>query len=404
MGSKSGFSAADSTGRLHSLDSLRACMMLLGIVLHTFNGYVDFPVGRVADARTSQAFDFGYLFLHLFRMPVFFVMSGFFASLLIDRRGIRDFIKNRSGRIVVPFAIAWLPLFILVWNSAAFLARQADAKLAHPGGEIHLTRFIRDDGLIHLWFLYYLIFYYAVVGVAAMACRKLPDFWKQAIRTKVIRWAPSLWACVFLSLLAFPAMFSMPLGILEPPLSFIPSASVLYFYGLFFTFGALLYCRRDLLPAFQKWAWFRLIAGLAIVPFNFAAVRLQGDLLSTDLRARAVAAATGALAIWLITTALLGLFYRYASASSPVMRYLTDSSYWLYLVHVPLVNYLGGLLAHSSLPLYLRASLTMAIIVPLLLVSYDYLVRPTVIGKTLNGRKYRRGLPEVEVKSAAVAA
>jgi peptidoglycan/LPS O-acetylase OafA/YrhL len=101
---------------------------------------------------------------------------------------------------------------------------------------------------------------------------------------------------------------------------------------------------------------------------------------------------------------LLGLFLEYLNQPNRYLRYLTDAAYWVYLVHLPLVNYIGGLLARTALPLWLRALLTLVIAIPLLLLSYRYCVRSTFIGETLNGRKYPRKLPEAEARTMHAAA
>jgi glucans biosynthesis protein C len=394
----------DSTDRLHALDSLRASMMLLGIVLHVLSLYIDFPLGRIPDSGTSAAFDFGFLLLHVFRMPVFFMMSGFFAALLLTRRGARRFITNRTGRIVVPFVVGWLPLFVLVWMSAAYAVRQSHGKFIIADEGFRLGLFVRDEGLVHLWFLYYLIFYYALAIGAWEVWRRLPAGPVTVAKAYFARLAPSPVGCALLCLLTFPALFSMRLGILATSLSFIPRPAVLYVYGLFFFFGVALYSQRDLLPVLRRGAWTRVLLGLAVFPLNFLATRFQGNLLLPDLRARALAAATGSISGWLLTLGLLGLFLGYANAPNRYIRYLTDAAYWLYLVHLPLVNYIGGLLAPTVLPLWLKALLTLVIAIPLLLLSYHLMVRSTFIGKTLNGRKYPRSLPEVEIKTLHAAA
>jgi glucan biosynthesis protein C len=393
-----------SADRMHSLDSLRACMMLLGVVLHVSALYIDFPVGRIPDAQTSTAFDFGYLLLHSFRMPVFFMMSGFFTALLLERRGARRFIANRTQRIVVPLVVSWFPLFVLTWMSAAFALRQNHARLILSDRTFSLVKFVRDEGLVHLWFLYYLIFYYALALGAAAIWRRLPASVVSRAGTYFARFAPSLVGTALLSLVSAPALFYMRRGILATSLSFVPRLSVLYVYGLFVFFGVALYSRRDLLPRFRQGAWTRVTAGLAIVPLNFAAARLQGNLLSPDLRALALTAVTGSIIAWLLTLGLLGLFLEYLSKPNRYLRYLTDAAYWVYLVHLPLVNYIGGLLARTALPLWLKALLTLVIAIPVLLISYHYCVRSTFIGKTLNGRRYPRKLPEVEAKTIHAAA
>ncbi len=379
-------------------------MMLLGIVLHVVNLYMDFPARRFPDAGTSTAFDFVFILLHLFRMPVFFLISGFFAALLLERRGARRFIANRTGRIVVPLVVGWLPLFVLTWMSVAFAVNQTNAKFVFAARKLTLAQFVRDDGLIHLWFLYYLIFFYVLALAVSAIWRRLPSSVVRAERTYFSKFALSPWGCAVLSLLTFPALLNMRQGMLETSLSFIPKASVLYVYGLFFAFGAALYNQSELLTQFRRGAWTRVLLGLAIVPLNFAAMRMEGNPVSPEFRAMAFAAATASIIAWLLTLGLLGLFLEYLSAPNRYFRYLTDASYWLYLVHLPLVNYLGGVFARTPLPLWLRPLVTLAIAIPLLLLSYHLFVRSTFIGKTLNGRKYPRSLPDVEAKAAHAAA
>ncbi|HMK02375.1 MAG TPA: hypothetical protein VK552_23890, partial [Reyranella sp.] len=75
--------------RYHALDALRAAMMFLGIYLHATVAYS--PVGGwpYKPAQLTTALDFSVGLIHVFRMPVFYVMAGFFAALLLQRYGFR---------------------------------------------------------------------------------------------------------------------------------------------------------------------------------------------------------------------------------------------------------------------------------------------------------------------------
>ena len=62
------------TNRIHSLDALRGCLMLLGVYFHIaafhyaiYGGFIALFVGLV----------------HYFRMPAFFLISGFFTHKFI---------------------------------------------------------------------------------------------------------------------------------------------------------------------------------------------------------------------------------------------------------------------------------------------------------------------------------
>src|ERR671911_846280 len=96
--------------RYHSLDALRAAMMLLGLVLHSAASYTQAPLGSLwpyHDPQTSVAFDLLIFFIHLFRMPVFFVVAGFFAALLYYRDGLAGFARNRVRRVLLPLVLFW---------------------------------------------------------------------------------------------------------------------------------------------------------------------------------------------------------------------------------------------------------------------------------------------------------
>jgi ABC-type multidrug transport system ATPase subunit len=100
-------------------------------------------------------------------------------------------------------------------------------------------------------------------------------------------------------------------------------------------------------------------------------------------------AAAYCLAIWSWTFAITGIAVRYLADESPVRRYFADSSYWLYLAHLPVVGVFQVLV--SPLPLHwsLKLPMVLAGSFAVLFGSYQFFVRYTWIGAILNGRKYR---------------
>src|SRR5690242_4449496 len=96
--------AVTKPDRYHSLDALRASMMLLGIVLHAAANFTQEPmkVWSINDTSVHFIFDILFYFIHLFRMPVFFISAGFFAALLYEKRGSFGMIRNRVRRVLLP--------------------------------------------------------------------------------------------------------------------------------------------------------------------------------------------------------------------------------------------------------------------------------------------------------------
>ena len=127
------------------------------------------------------------------------------------------------------------------------------------------------------------------------------------------------------------------------------------------------------------------LAMVGIAPNLAAATVVEGG-----AGMRAVYAACYTAAIWCWTFGLVGAAMRFCSQPSELRRYLADSSYWLYLGHLPIVFFLQAALMKVPLHWAIKFPLIVAITLAVLLVSYHYLVRPTFIGALLNGRKYPR--------------
>jgi peptidoglycan/LPS O-acetylase OafA/YrhL len=359
--------------RYHALDSMRATMMLMGIYLHVVVGYSGDGHWPYIDAHPTAVLNWSLGLIHSFRMPAFFAMAGFFGALLWERRGPASFAANRGKRIVVPFLLFWSLLFPLMAAIVISLERG-------PG---HIAFVVRSGELVkrlhplHLWFLEYLILLYAIGAAAASLPR-----WDRLHRA--FRWA--------LQQPYAPAIFALfswiPLGIMRGNLKdcdgFRPELLILSAYVGPFAFGWILYAHRDLLPRFQKHVGTYLVLA-------FFAFLLYG--LTSGRTHPFMKAAGNVLLCWLLTFAVLGLFLRYANRPSPRWRYLSDSSYWLFIMHMPVVVGFQVAFRNVPLPALAKVPIVLALSAGVLLVSYDLLVRPTWIGALLNGRRYARGLP-----------
>ena len=75
------------------------------------------------------------------------------------------------------------------------------------------------------------------------------------------------------------------------------------------------------------------------------------------------------------------------------IRYLSDSSYWLYLVHLPIVVWLQVAVAEIPLHWSLKLAFISVATIALALLSYDLFVRSTWLGTLLNGRRRGRVAP-----------
>ena len=117
-------------------------------------------------------------------MQVFFVLAGFFACLLFERRGATGLLMNRLTRIGIPLVIGLLvlwPLIILAFHFAIGTTGGATVEGLGGNQKIPWQDLLVPKTTAHLWFLHYLLFYYAAAVAIAAACGLLPDSWKARI-------------------------------------------------------------------------------------------------------------------------------------------------------------------------------------------------------------------------------
>jgi peptidoglycan/LPS O-acetylase OafA/YrhL len=333
-------------------------------------------------------------------------MSGFFARELYVTRGERAFVVNRVRRIVVPFLAAGLIVFpttFLVWSSGWMASGRCTFR------EFRRMRFLDPEiernlyGPVHLWSLEFLAIFLAVFWIALKIRRS--HGWLGEISSRLLDRAGHLvvspWRPLFLALptclilWSGHAVFGLD-ALLDRHNSFVPDAFRLLHNALFFAAGVVIHRCRHNLARLATLAWTYL--ALSCPVFVIRGYLVERDLRASLSESQALAlAASGALFTWLLTFGCLGLALR-ASRPWPVVRYLADSSYWIYLCHLPIVGLVQVDLFAVQAPALLKFLAALGVSMGLGLASYQVLVRYTRIGVWLHGRRER---PRATVISVA---
>lgn len=376
--------------RFHGLDALRAGMMLLGVFLHAACAYSSLPgVWWYKDPQTSPIMDGTLVFIHIFRMPVFFVMAGFFWALLVHRRGWLEAMRNRARRIGLPLVLGVVVMTPLLKPFAAY-QRFVERGMEPVGATVEWFlsgRWVRWVEPMHLWFLLYLLFLYALALVVGSAVDRLAAAgWYRRILERSWR------RTVAFAMLTFATLLTMEMGLLDTPKGFGPDLRIVAAYAVFFFAGWTLFRHHSLLEIFERACWGQLGWGVAIglVNVGLALKLVAARSAGADFTPWKVAvAATGAVAVWMLVFGSIGLCLRYWNTPSERVRYLSDSAYWLYLAHPLALVPVQFALWHAPINWGAKLTFTLGIAVPVLLVSYHYLVRSTALGHLLNGRKYQ---------------
>ena len=389
--------------RLHALDAVRAFALLLGVVFHAgFSFIPGVPPGIWAMVDTSPSAAVSTLLFtsHIFRMTLFFLIAGFFARMAFHRRGARGFWADRSRRILVPLVVGWVVLaptmgMIWIWG----LTKTFGGTLPAPPADLPPPPAAAFQ-FMHLWFLYYLFLLYVLViavrGIVLAvdrhgAVRRAADAAVAGlVRTGA---APLVLPVPLIAALSAHPMWFMWFGIPTPDQSFIPQAASLVGYGTAVGFGWLLHRQAHLLATWAR-QWPMHLSGAAAA--TGACLAMAGTAPSLTpagpgMETLAFAACYG-LAIWCWTFALIGLAIRFMARPNAVVRYAADASYWIYLVHLPLVVALQVVVGHLPWHWTLKFPLILVGSLAVLFVTYRYFVRSTFVGQVLNGRKSPRAM------------
>lgn len=94
--------ASQTKIRRNDLDALRAFAMLLGIFYHAALSLASGFPWFVQDASSSRVMYIFQAAVHGFRMPLFFIVSGFFTAMLWKSKGMKSLVGHRFRRVLLP--------------------------------------------------------------------------------------------------------------------------------------------------------------------------------------------------------------------------------------------------------------------------------------------------------------
>ena len=389
--------------------------MLMGIVVHAtlpyFSRIAEIEYFWPADDDQSILMFLVFEFIHAWRMPTFFLLAGFFAHLVLVRRPTSKFVLDKLKRIALPLVVfgavmaAIIPaIWFYGWYGSISLEVFQDALGERPdldsSGEL----------VAHLWFLYYLLLMYAaLIGFRLLGrLRRAPASVGGAGRPSLGRYIGNAvyTRLPLLMTLAAVILLVVRAGDQSRPIWPLNGPDVLY-GSLFFLYGYGLYARRELIDRLRGTGSLVALWAIATLAFSVNIVLVAA---TADASGRGADDETIGV-LWLIGTVfygasavffclgLVGIFERVLRSSRTWVRWLADSSYWIYIVHLPIVTFLTFYLAHldrqgrleyltgfiwSAELKFLAACVVTAV---LGLVTYRYLVRYTLLGTLLNGKR-----------------
>lgn len=368
--------------RIHSLDILRMSMMFLGVLVHSIQIFV-VEIPLLSKELNNQIVSTIITASSIFRMQLFYLLSGYFSMLLLEKYGIIKFISNRAQRLGIPFVLSVFVIGII----SNMLQIAIDSNIQLSGlSNIALSSVLNKVYFClarpnHLWFLYYLLLFMPLVLFLHFLIREylIRDI---ILSMKIYKLISNNFLKFSFFLLLFFNFFILTQGsdadLPNSTFKINPSYFLYYFY--FFVFGWLLYKIKFDLALFKRNSVLTLLLAVVLTITRGKIWQLQEPL----------RVFLCGLTTYCYVVGLIGFAQKFFDRKSTLVRYLSNASYWVYLVHFPMLLVLKFIVTPNYS--FLGFLFLFTIQCCLSLLTYHFFVRSTFLGLLLNGKKQSTNL------------
>ncbi len=363
-----------NTERIHYLDSMRAVLMVFGILLHTANIFSPSHSWLVSSDETSIIFAVISNFINLFRMPAFFMVSGFFFTHIYLKKQ-RIAITDRLLRLLVPLFFIAITLNVvqeIIINS--FYNQPQD-----------LVRFFTEGRWVsHLWFLinlsiYNLIFWTLITFSPIQTLLRTTSAFlaKNIVYLFAIVIFPFLISGIY-SLNNFFDIYSNLFNVTSP--------FELLFYSQFFVVGLFFGYSKDLLSRFSKPGKKELFTFLLAYFLSF----IFRDLTETNSPLYEVASAYNQSVLILFLSSMCFFFFKhFLDYKNHFLSLVSTSSYSIYLLHHIVVVALGIIFISLPVSIYIAYPVIVVLTFLITIIAHQGISRSIILSFLINGLRPR---------------
>ena len=388
--------------RYYGLDALRGGMMLLGIILHSATLYLAAPPPHVpltTASNRSVAMDAIFDFIHSFRMPLFFALAGFFTALLVEKRGLWGTYRNRLARIAAPLfaaSLTILPVSLLFMVDFVLSVRYGVRDVLP---DVQSLERLRQDmkarnvpegiPLLHLWFLQYLCFFYLLIPLCQIVVR-----WTLPIEARVARFLASPISLLAFALYTAATLWSYPGAQVFGEFIFVGvSPPAMLFYGSFFVIGYVFHHYRASTAGVVRYLPWCAFAAALLFPLSIYASHLEYTHGVGEVGYHLVAVILHALCTWALIWLFVGAALRFFDRPTPWVLYASQSSYWVFLLHLPVICFMAWVLAPVDVSALVKFTVVAGVTPVVCFATYHYWIQGSWLGVFLHGKRFALDWP-----------
>jgi glucan biosynthesis protein C len=362
-----------SSERRYDLDWLRVLGVLLLIPFHVALIFVlqPYTIMYIRDVVNSPALSVTTGFIHMWHMPMLFMISGSATYLALGFRSAGQYIRERFLRLFIPLIfglVTYIPFTIYIQHSNNLSLQEGYLGFFR----INLSQLDGMNGAFtpaHLWFILYL-FIFSLVG--------LPIFiWLRSEKGRTVTKRLGTAIQTPLSLIAFgiPLTIAAATGILGAmnPLYYF----IIFFYG--FVFASDIHIQQSI----DQLTWVMLAYGLLEAVINVT-LPIEGyEAWTWQWMALGLMYQMGR---WSLTLATLGLGRRFLNHTNNVLHYASEAAMPFYLIHMTFSVVTGYFVIQFNAPVMVKYPLIVLVATGLTLITYEF-VRHWNVSRWLFGMK-----------------
>jgi len=377
-----------SADRQHYIDWIRVLAFFLLIFFHCAMPFVTFG-WEVKDQTRSVGLSRLIFWLHQWRLPLLFFISGVGIHFSLKNRTVLKFAGERFVRLFIPLAFAMLftiPLQVYfeklqegkISGSYAAFYPSVWTFIPYPEGTLNWS---------HMWFVVYLFVYCLLLlpVFALFRTRVLAD-WKDRFVT-ALSGNP-----ITVLLLALPFIgYYFTLFLKYPIQASLVDDWFLFLFSLtFLFFGYLLGGNPRFWANCEKYRL--LYAGIAVVCIVGLYYEYWWDHSMPKKKDGRIYlyGLLNAFHIWTLILAIVGFAKKYLNFSNPFLRYANEAVYPYYILHQTVIVAFGYYVVQWPISIYMKLIILIILCFSTVGILYHWIIKRFFLTRILYGLKVRR--------------
>ena len=345
------------------LDNIRWATVLLVLVYHVFYMFNGVGIlGGIPGAKSIPAFDRIACIIYPWFMVLLFVVAGMSARYALQKRTGKQFIKERAVKLLIP---STLGLFVIHWITGYLNIKMG-------GGLEYIPKFLvypisAISGIGPLWFIQ-LLFLFSCILILFRKIDKTDKLW--TLCGKV-----NLPIILLLAALIFGAAQILNVPVLT-----------MYRFGIYFVaflIGYYIFSHDEVQSIIEKICI--PMACLAVVGAVLYAIRYGGSDYTSPSCLQSIITN---IYLWVVVLAILGCGKRYFNRETVFSRYMTKSSFGVYILHYPILLVICYTLqSQFDFPAICNYAIALVLVVVITFAIYEVIKRIPIIRYFILGMK-----------------